>query len=110
MLILNYHFHYLYELLDYYVIHPVSPKPTGNDMEKVMDWIYSAAQNPPPSYNPFYYLFGALFYNVLYAMFGPSQSVLWAFFFLITGNPTMPLWVSGVIFVYLRKRQQKKVE
>lgn len=110
MLIMSYHFHYLYELLDYYVIHPVSPQPTGNDMEKVMDWIYSTAQNPAPSYNPFYYLFGASFYNILYALFGSTQSILWAFFFLITGNPAMPLWVSGVIFLYLKRKQKNNTE
>jgi len=105
MLVVNYHFSYAYNLFDYYTIHQPPEKPSGDDMEKFMEWVYEVSKNPPPNYNLVIYLLGALFVNLYNAFF--RFNMVWVIYFLITGLPTMPLWVSGLALLYSRKKKNK---
>jgi hypothetical protein len=103
MLLVNYHFYFLYDLLDYYIIHQPATKPSGDDMEKLMAWVYEVNENPPPAYNPFNYLLGNFLINLYYAIF--SFNLGWMFYFSITGIPIVPLWVSGLALFFSRKKK-----
>jgi len=102
IMVLNYHLFYVYDVLDYYVIHE-PPHDTGSD---VLENMLSLMQyRPAPSYAPIQVFLLPLTDILFFIRYGEFVSLLSLLFF---GALTLPLWVSAVAFFIFRNKVRNK--
>jgi hypothetical protein len=99
IIVLNYHFVYIYDAIDYYLIQDLNPKLEKKNLESMLSLISSTPS--PPNYAPVQHLicWQLLIYSPWYGVF----------LFLFYGSVARVFWISGILFFYFRFKRQKEL-
>ena len=105
IMVLNYHVFFVYDVLDYYVIH----EPPHDVSSNVLDNMLNLMQyRPAPSYSPIQVFLVPLTNCISFIRYGEFAALFNILFF---GALTLPLWVSAVVFfIFRNKNRSQKME
>lgn len=103
---LTYHLFYLFDVIDYYVIHEPPVKTDTSALDKLLTLM---EYNPPPRYLPYQLFISPLIDDIPFLIRAGEYSQVLSM--LIFGVVTQPLWISTLMFFIFRKRERnKKIE
>ncbi len=100
IVIVDYHLYFVYDMVDYYIIHEPPPDPGQDALQNILSLMQ---YRPKPEYTPYRFFLLPLTDILFFIRYGEFTSL---FFLLLFGSITLPCWVSTVTFFIFRNKDR----